>query len=34
VENNSVDLFWDTQGTGNKFTDNDCDTSAIPTDLC
>jgi parallel beta-helix repeat protein len=34
VENNSVDLFWDTMGTGNKFTDNDCDTSAIPTDLC
>src|ERR1700730_535558 len=34
VENNSVDLFWDTQGSGNKFTDNDCDTSAIPTDLC
>ncbi len=34
VEHNSVDLFWDTQGTGNKFTDNDCDTSAVPTDLC
>ena len=34
VENNSVDLFWDTQGSGNTFTDNDCDTSAIPTNLC
>jgi parallel beta-helix repeat protein len=34
VENNSVDLFWDTQGTGNKFSDNDCDTSAVPTNLC
>jgi len=34
VENNKVDLFWDTMGTGNTFTHNDCDTSAIPTDLC
>jgi parallel beta-helix repeat protein len=34
VKNNSVDLFYDNSGTGNKFADNDCDTSAIPKDLC
>lgn len=34
IEHNAVDIFWDTHGTGNVFDDNDCNTSAVPADLC
>jgi len=33
LDDNSTDLFWDGKGSGNHFSDNECDTST-PSGLC